>query len=126
MSNLIEQLGGYDKAKETIRFAPQGANFLETYPLRPRFYITDIGCNRAINIHLLRDELLEFRRANIIYEKGDKITIKHSRKLSGVYVVESANQNSVVIDFGNKDFKIRSITTVQHATDEEIAAGKRL
>lgn len=124
MSNLIEQLGGYEKARELIRYAPEGANFLETYPLGPRFYVFDIGCNRAINIHELRKELLEHRRAHDIFGVGDRI-VKASRlnddKVYRVFEVADS-LNWVKTSCG----AFIDAPMFRHATDAEIKAGHRL
>ena len=39
---------GLDYSKSVLAVAPTAANFVEWYPLQSRFYITDIGCNRAV------------------------------------------------------------------------------
>ncbi|WP_213033774.1 hypothetical protein [Acinetobacter calcoaceticus] len=45
---------GLERAKAILNAAPKQANYFETYPLGPRFYLTDVGCNRAISIHDLK------------------------------------------------------------------------
>ena len=45
---------GIKKAREVIDGAPANARYFETYPLRVRYYISDIGCNRAISISELK------------------------------------------------------------------------
>ena len=45
---------GVDKAREIVEGAPANARYFETYPLRVRYYISDIGCNRAISISDLK------------------------------------------------------------------------
>lgn len=45
---------GIERAKAILNSAPKQANYFETYPLRPRFYLTDIGCNRAVSVHELK------------------------------------------------------------------------
>ena len=45
---------GVEKAREVIDGAPANARYFETYPLRVRYYISDIGCNRAISISELK------------------------------------------------------------------------
>lgn len=51
--NFIKQ-HGVDKAREVVEGAPANARYFETYPLRVRYYISDIGCNRAISISELK------------------------------------------------------------------------
>lgn len=128
--NLIEQLGGYERTANLIKSVPEGANFLEMYPLGPRFYVSDIGCNRAINIHLLSKELLEYRRQHNIFEVGDKVTLSKwandfSRSHNGIYEILSFENDLETLALLSQD--IRSSTQhIKHATDEEIAAGHRL
>ena len=45
---------GVEKSREVIDGAPANARYFETYPLRVRYYISDIGCNRAISISELK------------------------------------------------------------------------
>ena len=45
---------GIKKAREVIDGAHANARYFETYPLRVRYYISDIGCNRAISISELK------------------------------------------------------------------------
>ena len=45
---------GIKKAREVVDGAPANARYFETYPLRVRYYISDIGCNRAISISELK------------------------------------------------------------------------
>ena len=45
---------GVEKAREVVEGAPANARYFETYPLRVRYYISDIGCNRAISISELK------------------------------------------------------------------------
>ncbi|MEO4064603.1 hypothetical protein [Acinetobacter pittii] len=45
---------GLERAKAILSAAPKHANYFETYPLGPRFYLTDVGCYRAISIHDLQ------------------------------------------------------------------------
>ena len=54
--NAIEFIknNGVDKAREVVEGAPANAGYFETYPLRVRYYISDIGCNRAISISELK------------------------------------------------------------------------
>lgn len=105
--SVIKQCGGYDKAKIYVK------------------EFKKLGLVDATAI--FERELLEFRRADFLhFEVGDKVTISHNKKLSGVYTVESLNSRDVVIKLSDGCFIFRKKYTIQHATDEEIAAGKRL
>ena len=101
---MIEQLGGYDKAKE--------------------MYITQLKAGLAP--YGYEEALLEYRRANNIYEVGDKVV----STLDG----DEDWKNAVceILAFHKK----MAITTgfscaihhydYRHATDAEIKAGRRL
>lgn len=101
--NLIEQLGGYEKAKEI-------------YASRPfELAYGDIG--RA---------LLEYRRQHNIYEAGDLVVMADADDHDTIFKVIGKPkrlyhlQGNDDLFYGRLDFQIR------HATDAEIEAGKRL
>lgn len=39
---------GIEYSKMCLNASPESANYVEWYPLRSRFYISDFGCNRAV------------------------------------------------------------------------------
>ena len=86
--NLIEQLGGYVNAKEFINGE----------------------CSDGFDVQGLRDALLEYRRANNIFETGDDVVIPS--RGNGIFKVSRLLCRS-------------DIREMQHATDSEIAKGKR-
>ena len=45
---------GLDYSKDVLKIAPESANYVEWYPSRSRFYISDIGCNRAVLLSELK------------------------------------------------------------------------
>lgn len=91
--NLIEQLGGYENAKSVqIRRAMDG--FLHDYDFQ------------------LVDALLEYRRANKIFEAGDKI------------IFGTLGNDVMVWDDCLSMFLSQGL--IRHATDEEIALGRCL
>ena len=106
MSDLIEELGGYERAKSIA------------------------NCKSGI-VHptqQLLDALLEYRRANNIFEVGDKVVYKGEAGLNGLFEIErltkTGKPKTVKTErFGN--FPCR-YCEVQHATDSEIQAGRRL
>ena len=104
--NLIEQLGGYDKAKE--------------------MYIAQLKAGLAP--YGYEEALLEYRRANNIFDVGDKVVYKGKAGLNGLFEIErltkTGKPKTVKTErFGN--FPCR-YCEVQHATDSEIQAGRRL
>lgn len=64
MTNLIKQVGGIERARKIVMYAPEGCNFLELYPLGPRFYVSDIGLNRAINLNDLLQAIADHDRTD--------------------------------------------------------------
>lgn len=100
--NLIEQLGGYEKAKEWVNPSIE-----------------------AISQEFLKSELLEYRRQHNIFEVGDDVVLSdgnctlmyklHERIGKYVYLKRPSGRE---YDF--------NIDQIRHATPEEIKAGKRL
>lgn len=107
--NLIEQLGGYESAKECL----------------------NTKTARECILNELRYELLQYRRANDIFEVGDKVVYRalpHERLFS----VRFVGDDEIVVyelwdEMGAKTFTEKHpYSDIDHATDEEIAAGHRL
>lgn len=107
--NLIEQLGGYERAKN-IRLGNEEDWMF--YSLKKDWY-SDIKHDESfIFIDDLKCHLIQYRREHNIFEKGDKI-------------IFLAPCNSVI----NYDSCLEMFTShglIRHATPAEIAAGKRL
>ena len=104
---VIESFGGYEKAKAVLDIP--NAHFLH-------------------NIEGLKQRLLEYRRQHNIFEVGDKVKAKdHQFGFDELFRVDDffANDDGInlaVLDDGD----CYPISFLEHATDEEIAAGKRL
>ena len=101
--NLIEQLGGYDKAKE--------------------MYIAQLKVGLAP--YGYEEALLEYRREHNIFEVGDKV-VKTNSKIKHAHirvVISTSPSGGAVLDYQGFPYKHPCI---RHATDEEIAAGHRL
>ena len=100
--NLIERLGGYEAAKA------EGEKW---------------GFDDFLN-----NQLLEYRRQHNIFEVGDKVKAKdHQFGFDELFRIDDffANDDGVnlaVLDDGD----CYPISFLEHATDEEIEAGKRL
>lgn len=104
--NLIEQLGGYEKAKE--------------------YYIDqDLRGNHTVRI---RHALLEYRRQHNIYEKGDWVFYKITGTIGDFidHIKLDSGHPYCRVDFGLCDVGLIMLEHIRHATDEEIKAGKRL
>lgn len=122
--NLIEQLGGYEKAKEKmddICHTLDNSELLGGGDAREGLYERLESIDKA---------LLEYRRQHNIFEVGDKVvfgsglnadlfTIKSKpKKKNGVLLLPVILSNGSWFDLMEQ--------FVRHATDEEIKAGKRL
>ena len=100
--NLIEQLGGYERAKDGLHRLK-----LEKKDL--------LACGDLVVVESEIDAaLLEYRRQHNIFEVGDPI-------------IDACIGNSVIKYHGGYDNHENWVSCfVRHATDEEIKAGKRL
>lgn len=112
--NLIEKLGGYELAKSV---------YSELKHKRESF-THKIACeNLEFDVGILRLELLEHRRANNIFEVGDRVVSKENNEF--VYTV-------ITVDGGLGRLKnilfdhVYPLHNFRHATDEEIKAGHRI
>ena len=102
MTNLIEQLGGYEKAKECL----------------------NTRTARLSAINELRAALLEYRRQHNIYEEGDWIIYDDDLM---VFAMWSKHHNEYAyIGYANADDgALEHRSAFRHATDKEIAQGYR-
>ena len=109
--NLIEQLGGYEKAKDH------------------RDYLIDFGneFNRPnkYEVNKINNALLEYRRQHNIFEVGDSFV---NYADDAIYTALSIDQNNRMHGkSGDKNvWTYFGRFGLRHATDEEIKAGKRL
>ena len=100
--NLIERLGGYDKAKQKYSERPFDLAW------------SDIG-----------QALLEYRRKHNIFEVGDCV-VKTDPKIKHAHVrvvISTSPSGGAVLDYQGFPYKF---PCARHATDEEIEAGRRL
>ena len=97
--NLIEQLGGYEKAKAFLNATS--------------FTIDELIMMQRSGLRTQHVEkaLLEYRRQHNIFEVGDAMIIPS--RGNGIF-------------YFNALFSDSDIAEARHATDEEIKAGKRL
>lgn len=112
--NLIEQLGGYERAKAFLNAASYTMDeliMMQRSGLRPQH---------------VKKALLEYRRQHNIFEVGDlSLTIDPwfgSNLLVVVDFRESETERYAIFSDGG----FFRISGLRHATDEEIKAGKRL
>ena len=128
--NLIEKLGGYEKAKEIV-FDPLHPQMTHVsndgrHWVNEEFsYIPEIQeqIPTMIRIKDIRKALLEYRRQHNIFEVGDKVIKTHPKNTILWPVLGVYKNGGVWLDYKGFCWKPPS---VRHATDEEIKAGKRL
>ena len=101
--NLIEQLGGYEAAKQYARN-------------HDKFGFFDISA-----FHKL---LLDHRRTNNIFEESDKIVFIDDFMHGELMTVAWTRKGEVWMDDGAK--RCTDLSMIRHATDLEIEAGCRL
>ncbi len=103
--NLIEQLGGYNKAKE--------------------MYIAQLKAGLAP--YGYEEALLEYRRANNIFEVGDYILTNDDASDGKVYEIEKNHFNEHFKIRSKDGFRYCRIWRIErHATEEEIKVGRRV
>jgi hypothetical protein len=109
MVDLIEQLGGYAKAKRELELKEQNSIF---------------QCCTAISAEMIRDALPQYRRQHNIFEVGDHF-VNHCDDC--IYVVLSLNNGHMHGKSGDKNvWTYSGRFGVRHAESEEIQAGRRL
>ncbi len=102
--NLIEQLGGYEKARAESE-------------ARHRSEIAPCELDR---------QLLEYRRANNIFEVGDKVVLKNSDQ-DNVLTVQEFKDGFIRAFLGDSiKYSFGHAANFRHAEPEESEAGKRL
>lgn len=104
--NLIEQLGGYERAKHEFEMIKE---------MKP-IYPGEIETNDRL--------LLEYRRQHNIFEEGDKTVFVDDFMHDELMVVAWTRKGEVWMDEGAK--RCTDLSMIRHATDAEIKAGRRL
>ena len=130
--NLIEQLGGYEKAKEIV-FDPLHPQMTHVsndgrHWVNEEFaHIPEINeqMQGMIKISDIRHSLLEHRRQHNIFEMGDYII--HDGELKVFAMWSNAIDGCAYIGYAYaEDGEMAHKDEFRHASDEEIKAGKRL
>ena len=109
--NLIEQLGGYENAKER---------------LKRENVLSDDDFNYG------QLQLLKYRRQHNIFEEDDKVVSINSAFLEyqGVLNIDFINRFDLMLSDDCKGFEVNAICgwskIIRHATGEEIKVGHRL
>ena len=103
--NLIEQLGGYERAKDG----------LHRLKLEKKDLLT---CGDLVVVESEIDAaLIEYRRQHNIFEVGDKVVVKAEPFWPEDYLIQTVGQEHI-----GKWY----MSAWRHATDAEIKAGRRL
>ena len=113
--NLIEQLGGYERAKDG----------LHRLKLEKKDLLT---CGDLVVVESEIDAaLLEYRRQHNIFEVGDKVVVL-TNALGNKYtwIVESIDGIMVEISQVGQPNEWVHYSEIAHTTPEEIKAGRRL
>lgn len=109
--NLIERLGGYERAKAFLNAA--------SYTMDELIMMQRSG----VRPQHVEKALLEYRRQHNIFEVGDKVIKTHPKNTILWPVLGVYKNGGVWLDYKGFCWKPPS---VRHATDAEIKAGKRL
>ena len=122
--SLIEQLGGYEKAKTVVDKSPCKTYTYHNHPYQ-KGYIRCLGGNRKeyFLVSDIEQALVEYRRQHNIFEIGDKVIKTHPKNTILWTVLGVYKNGGVWLDYKGFCWKP---PRVRHATDEEIKAGKRL
>jgi len=110
--NLIEKLGGYSGAKEYLNAMTDKSISFNHLNDREPFFKTD-----------LEKALLEYRRKHNIYEQGDEIL---HPMFNSVFTIENVFNDYVVATLKSGYRTKLKMEVIEHATPEEIQAGRRL
>ena len=121
MTNLIEQLGGYEKAKGIFILNDDDYEF---YSPHFEYYSEKAVYDDSLDIKNIEHVLLEHRRQHNIFEVGDWIIYDDDLM---VFAMWSKHHNEYAyIGYANADDgALEHRSAFRHATDEEIAQGYR-
>lgn len=124
--NLIEQLGGYEKAKIIIISNEDGDNYNSNYY---EYYSDNNVYEDSINIMDIEKSLLEYRRENSIFDFGDKVVYlpNIAPDHNDVYEVCYSKEGMKSCFISHLNFDCKAFySDIRHATDEEIKVGNRI
>lgn len=118
--NLIERLGGYEKAKAFLNATS--------------FTIDELIMMQRSGLRTQHVEkaLLEYRRQHNIFEVGDKVVFANDvyADYDNVVSIDFIGKFDLMVSDHTKGFQLNEFCAwskiIRHATDEEIKAGKRL
>lgn len=114
--NLIEQLGGYERAKSELKDKKWRKDNLHGS--------AEFTWHVKQHIQLLESVLLEYRRQHNIFEESDKIVFIDDFMHGELMTVAWTRKGEVWMDEGAK--RCTDLSMIRHATDAEIKANRRL
>jgi hypothetical protein len=104
--NLIEQLGGYEKAKNELEKTKN---------------------QKYRNFGFLEEALLQYRREHNIFEVGDKVVYDYLSNREAIHTIQGKVIDGLVwIENAKGAFIHERVEYLKHASDEEIKVGYRL
>ena len=106
--NLIEQLGGYERAKHEFEMIKE---------MKPT-YSGEIETNDRL--------LLEYRRQHNIFEVGDKVVSRCADKEIRIFTYQETIGRNILVKCKKGKGYCYPKKWFSHANDAEIKAGKRL
>ncbi len=102
--NLIEQLGGYELAKQVFDTVPKDGN---------SYTVTRDDTGASFHSGEIFKALLEYRRQHNIFDVGDKVVFNSYELDAGIREIQDYHNGCIGAVF-------------RHATDEEIKLGYRI
>ena len=113
--NLIEQLGGYDEARKCAVILSEK--------------LTEKQKSNAVFMdafNALNDELFKYRRANNIFELGDKVVLTNMSDNEVFEYTEYSKGLDLHFFESEHNYGHAKLSGIRHATPQEIKAGHRL
>ena len=120
MSDLIEELGGYEASKNIL--LRKRYDHVAYSVDSNSFYDHEAAEHGGIDVRDLDDELLEYRRQHNIFEVGDKVS--HTI-FSSIFTINDVQSYSVLATTNTGYHTSLNIVLIRHCTDKEIAQGYR-
>ena len=140
--NLIEQLGGYEKAKKIIDHQIDSEFQTEFFDVDGNYYANDYGKlliykNKqwvnfgAADIDIfsitdLENEAIQYRRQHNIFEQGDPVVSRCADKETRIFTYQETIGKNILVKCKKGKGYCYPKKWFSHADDEEIKAGKRL
>lgn len=114
--NLIEQLGGYERAKAFLNAT--------SYTIDELIMMQRSG----LRTQHVEKALLEYRREHNIFDRGDWIVNTKTGSFGDFikYTDTKTGYKHCFVDIGLCDTALFCVKNIRHATDAEIKAGRRL